>query len=434
MVPIPTARLVTLFAAASIAILVLPGRPPLGLLAIDGLLVLLAAVDAVLVDPDAVGVERSLPPSLTLGGTCGVVRWAVSNRTRRRLRVAVADELAPSLRPTARRVVLTVPPRATVTAEATITPSRRGRFEPAEIVVRVDGPLGLASRQRRRNVPGRLRVLPAFPSRREAEVRVERALTVGIRSARGRGAGTEFESLREYGADDEFRRIDWSATARAAKTIVRTYRAERNQQIMVLLDTGRGMAGQVAGVPRLDHAMDAAMALVVVSGALGDRCGLVAFDRDVRAVVAPGSGPAQLGRVVEAMYELGPRLVESDYRAAFTTTLLRFRRRSLLVVITELTEEALTETLFPALGLLLSRHLVIVAAVADPNVRSWATGPPADASETFRSAAAAQSVARRQALVARLRAAGVIVVDAEPVAVAAQLADAYLDLKGTGRL
>ncbi|GAC1313203.1 MAG: DUF58 domain-containing protein [Acidimicrobiales bacterium] len=435
MVPIPTARLAALSAAASMAILFVPGRPPVGLLAVDGFLVLAALVDFLLAaDPASIGVERTLPPTLTLGGTRGVVRWAVSNRGTRRLRVAVADELAPSLRATARRLALTVPPRATVTAEATITPSRRGRFEPREVVVRVDGPLGLTSRQRKRNVPGRLRVLPAFPSRREAEVRIERALTIGIRSARSRGGGTEFESLREYGPDDEFRRIDWSATARAGRPIVRTYRAERNQQIVVLLDTGRGMAGQVSGVPRLEHAMDAAMALVAVGAGMGDRCGLVAFDRGVRAIVAPGAGTAQLGRIVDALYELGPRLVESDYRAAFTATLGRFRRRSLLVVITELTEEALAESLFPALGLLLSRHLVIVAAVADPDVRSWATASPADASETFRSAAAAQAVARRQELVARLRSSGVIVVDGEPAAVAGQLADAYLDLKGAGQL
>ena len=433
--PIPTARLVALAAAASVAVLFIPGRPPIGILAVNAVLLITAAIDAWLApDPATVAVDRTLPATLTLGGTCGVVRWAVGNPSHRRLHVAVADELAPSLRPTARRLALTVPPHATLVAEATVTPSRRGRFEPTQIVVRVDGPAGLAARQARRQLAGRLRVLPAFPSRREADVRIERALTIGIRSARGRGSGTEFDSLREYGVDDEFRRIDWSATARMGRAIVRTYRAERNQQVVVLLDTGRGSAGRVAGVPRLEHAMDAAMALVAVGCGVGDRCGLVAFDRDIRAVVPPGSGAAQLGRVVEALYELAPRLVESDYRAAFTATLARFRRRSLLVVITELTEEALAETLLPALGLLLSRHIVIVAAVADPDIARWEAAIPVDATETFRNAAAAQSVARRGSAAARLRQAGVIVIDAAPLVLAGRLADTYLDLKATGRL
>src|SRR5206468_12792589 len=138
---------------------------------------------------------------------------------------------------------------------------------------------------RRRSLPGVLRVYPPFRSRAEAELRIDRAriLEVGLRSARGRGGGTEFDSLREYEVDDEFRRIDWAATARAGKAIVRTYRAERNQTVLLLLDAGRTMAGKVElpagvhvtdqgklpGVPRLDHAMDAVMMLTAVATRLG---------------------------------------------------------------------------------------------------------------------------------------------------------------------
>src|SRR5207237_4991523 len=193
---------------------------------------------------------------------------------------------------------------------------------------------GLAARQRRRQLPGLLRVYPPFKSRQEAELRIDRAriLEVGLRSARGQGGGTEFDSLREHGVDDESRRIDWAATAPTTRVIVRTYRAERNQTVIVLLDTGRTMAGQVDGVPRLDHAMDAVMMLTAVATRLGDRAGLVAFDQDVRAVVPPGHGRDQLTRVTEAMYSLEPELVESDHRGAFRETLARFRRRALLVL------------------------------------------------------------------------------------------------------
>src|SRR4051794_33019094 len=118
-----------------------------------------------------------------------------------------------------------------------------------------------------------------------------RILEVGLRSAQGRGGGTEFEQLREYTVDDEFRRMDWAATARASKPIVRTYRAERNQTVITMLDNGRIMAGRVDDVPRVEHAMDAVMMLTAVATRLGDRAGLVAFDSPGRAVGPPRPGP-----------------------------------------------------------------------------------------------------------------------------------------------
>src|SRR5205823_10886743 len=161
------------------------------------------------------------------------------------------------------RFRVVVPARGRISVSTMIRPLRRGRFEPVEMAVRVEGPLGLAARQRRRSQPGLMRVYPPFRSRKEAELRIDRnrIVEIGLRSAQGRGGGTEFEQLREYGVDDEFRRMDWAATARSQKAIVRTYRAERNQTVITMLDNGRIMAGRVDGVPRVEHAMDAVMML-----------------------------------------------------------------------------------------------------------------------------------------------------------------------------
>lgn len=273
-------------------------------------------------------------------------------------------------------------------------------------------------------------------------------LQVGLRAAQGKGGGTEFDSLREYTIDDEFRRIDWSATARARKPIVRTYRAERNQTVLVLLDTGRTMAGRIplsAGaasdrgpegetIPRLDHAMDAVMMMTAVATRLGDRTGLVCFGEDVRSVVPPHSGRQQLQAVTEAMYRLQPQLVESNYRAVFSETLTRFRRRALLVVLTELASQAVPETLLPALPMVLRSHLLLIAAVRDPQVEHWARVVPADAGAAFRKAAAVQALDRRARTVTRLRALGAVVIDAPPGRLAPDLADAYLTMKATARL
>jgi uncharacterized protein (DUF58 family) len=456
-VPVPTWRLAVAAAVGSLVVLLLPVAPPAGLWLVNGALLLVAAADWWLATrPGDLEVERGLPGIVPLGAEARVT-WQVANRggprrgppgnprgvprrigrrIGRAARVRLADELAPSLGAATRRARLVVPPRGRTAAATTIRPRRRGRFTPTELVLRVEGPLGLVARQGRRRLPGVLRVYPPFHSRDEAELRVNKAriLEVGLRSAQGRGGGTEFDSLREYGVDDEFRRIDWAATARSRSTIVRTYRAERNQTVLLLLDAGRTMAGRVAEVPRLDHAMDAVMMLTALATRLGDRAGLVAFDREVRAVVSPGHARDQLSRVTEAMYQLEPLLVEADYRGAFAETLARFRRRAMLVVLTELVEQAVTETLLPALPLIARDHLVVVASVADPEVRGWARATPVEPGTAYRKAAAVAALADRRRTVARLRGLGAVVVDAPPGRLAPELADAYLRVKATGRL
>jgi uncharacterized protein (DUF58 family) len=434
--PVPTGRLALAAGLASLLVLAMPVDAPVGLLLVNGGLLAVAVADFALAPaPGRVAVERKLPAVLALGGD-GEVSWTVRNPLNRRLRVGLADELAPSLRAGARRFTLTVPGVGSAVASTPIRPSRRGRFEPAELTVRTEGPVGLLARQGRRSLPARLRVFPPFSSRKEAELRIDRAriLEVGLRSAKGRGGGTDFDQLREYSVDDEFGRMDWAATARTGKAIVRTYRAERNQTVVVVLDNGRMMAGRVAGVPRVEHAMDAVLMLTAVATRLGDRAGLVVFDRRVRAVVAPSHRPDQLTRVSEAMYQLEPELAESDYRGAFTQTLTRFRRRALLVVLTELADQAVADTLLPALPMIARSHLVVIGAVQDPDLVGWAARTPLDAAASFRKAAAQAALEDRRRLVARLRGLGATVVDGPPGALAPALADAYLRVKATGRL
>jgi uncharacterized protein (DUF58 family) len=433
-VPVVTGRAAALAAAGSLVGFGVAG--PAWLVAVDGGLAALVLVDLALTPPPAkVRVERDLPEVVALD-TAATATWHVTNPTRRRLRIDLADQLAPSLRARIRQVRLSVPARRTVSASTTFRPARRGRFEIDELVVRVRGPLGLAARQRARHRADPLRVYPPFRSKDEAELRIRKAriLEMGLRTAQGRGGGTEFDQLREYTPDDELKRMDWSATARAGKPIVRTYRAERNQVVINLLDNGRVMAGRVDDVPKVEHAMDAVMMLTAVATRLGDRAGLVAFDREVRAVVPPSHARTQLGRVTEAMYALEPRLDESDYRGAFTETLARFRRRSMLVLYTDLVDQAVQESLLPALPLVARNHLVVIAAVQDTDVVRWAREPAADDDQAYRKAAALGALDERRRVRARLRGVGATVIDAPPRTLAQQLADAYLRVKATGRL
>lgn len=439
--PVPTLRLAIVALVAALAAALVPGSIALRLLVVNGLLFSVAVVDWLLAPrSSSFEIDRQLPKVITLGGVDRVT-WRVSDVRGRSFRVAVADELAPSLGAGSRRFAGVVPANGALTTSTSLTPSRRGRFQPAELVWRTDGPLGLASRQGRLHQAATLRVYPRFRSREEAELRIDRAriLEVGLRSAKGRGGGTEFDQLREYSVDDEFRRIDWSATARAGRPIVRTFRAERNQNVVVLFDNGRVMAGRVAsdstdGVPRAEFAMDAALLITTVATRLGDRCGLLAFDRGVRAVVQPGHGRGQLGKVTDALYELEPSLTDSDYAGAFHHTLAHFRRRSLIVLLTDLVEQAVGESLLPALPVLSRSHLLLVGAIQDPQVTAWADATVTDGESAYRQAAAARTLRSRARAAARLRAAGATVVDVPPERLAATLGDAYLEMKAAGRL
>jgi uncharacterized protein (DUF58 family) len=285
-------------------------------------------------------------------------------------------------------------------------------------------------------VPSVLRVHPPFRSREEAELKIRsaRMLDVGLRTNRGVGGGTEFEQLREYTVDDEFRRVDWAASARLGRPIVRSYRPERNQNVLVLMDNGRLAAARTGGYPRLEHAIDAAIMLGEVATRLGDRVGLVTFDREVRDVVPLSRRRDQVSRLTEAMFDLEPVLAESDYVGAFTHTLARFRRRMLIVLLTELSAPALIQSLLPAMHLIVRRHLVVVGSVVDTTIAGWADGPAADEAQAFRKAAAIDSLHERARVSVALRALGVTVVDSQPGRLAGELADVYLRVKSTGRL
>lgn len=448
--PVPAIRLVALAVVGAVAVFVLPeiGRTDLGVFTVDNrfLVVNLVILALALLDfvaapsPKRFAVTRSHPRAVTLDQPT-TISWEIETPKGMRplgssARVSVADQLAPSLRAATRRIELRLAARGTTTAGVEMCPSRRGRFEPEEMVVRTVGPLGFMHKQRRRRHRTSLKVLPPFRSAREAELSLRRAriLEIGLRSARGRGGGTEFDSLRELSPDDETRRIDWAATARSQRPIVRTYRAERNQTVLCLLDSGRTMAGRILGVPRMEHAMDGAMLLAELATGLGDRMGLLSFDQDVNTTIEPSNRRSQRALISERLFDLEPALAESNYRNAATHVLARYRRRSFLVLLTELGTEAVEQYLLPSLPLLIRTHLVVVAAVRDPDLVHWTTHTPTDEDGAFLRAASIASLEEREVLAARLRGMGAVVVDAAPADFATALGDAYLDAKAVGRL
>ena len=261
-----------------------------------------------------------------------------------------------------------------------------------------------------------------------------RLLQSGVRSSAIRGGGSDFDALREYLPDDEFRRINWRATARSTTAITNQFREERNQQLIVLLDASRAMAGQVEGVSRLEHALDAAVAVAELASRIGDHVGAVAFSQDVRAQLDPRGSRDQPHRIIDLLFGIEPWLEAPNYGAAFAGVLRRHRRRALMILFTDLSERSVLEPLLKAVPVLLSRHVVLVAAVRDPEVESMARAVPETSAEAYEKAAAAGFLDWRDSASALLRRMGVPTFDLHPHELAGRVADEYLRVKALGRL
>ncbi len=408
-------------------------RRPVGLVAAAAL-VGLVVLDACLAPaPRRIGVDRDLPAVVVLGRAAPVT-WTLRSPSRRRLGVAIADDPPPSLG-LERRHRRTLPARGSVTVSSPMRPWRRGTFVVSTVTVRVTGPLRLATRQQDRDLPGVVEVHPAFPSRDRTLLRLERErlLTAGNRLSRRVGGGTEFDHLSEYRYGDDVRRVDWMASARLGHPVVRRYRVERDRVVHLLVEHGRSAATVVDGVPRLDHAMDAAMALVTAANAIGDRAGVEAYADRVTTRVPPARRADQVARVARALHGLEPTLVEADHRGAFAHVAAVQRRRALLVVLTDLGAAAALADLARALPVLTSRHEVVVASVTDPAVEAVADHAPSSALDAHHAAGAATLLQRHRHAEGVVAGLGAHVVTGPPGVVAERLVDRYLDLKGHGR-
>ena len=375
---------------------------------------------------------RSGDTSILLGQQ-GTVLLTIANPGRRPLRGIVRDSWQPSLR-AGDPVRVAIPAGGQVSVTTKLAPNRRGDKAAGPVTVRSVGPLGLAARQGSRLVPWTVRVLPPFLSRRHLPEKLAVLRQIdGQHRSLIRGQGAEFDSLREYVIGDDVRSIDWRSSARRAEVVVRTWRPERDRRIVILLDTGRTSAGRVAGVPRLDSYLDAALLLTAVAARAGDRADLLAVDRQVRARVVGANRMQVLARMTDAMAVLEPELAESDGGLIASTLLRTARQRSLIVLLTDLNSAALELGLLPNIPLLARRHRLLVAAVADPRVAEMAAAR-GDAVSVYQAAAAQRAEAGRARLAARLRRAGVAVIDAPPDRLPSALTDAYLELKSSGQL
>ena len=424
---------VALLAALGALVVGLAAPSMVGVLVVSGILLTTSLVDVALAGPvRPIRLDRSGDRTVRLGQSAQVTLHVRNDG--RRLRGVLRDAWPPSAGAIGERAALDVEPGGRQRVAVTLRPTRRGDRPADRVTIRSLGPLGLAGRQGTHVVPWTIRVLPPFHSRRHLPSRLARLRELDGRSAiRIRGAGTEFDSLREYVVGDDTRSIDWRATARRGDVVVRTWRPERDRHVLLVLDTGRTSAGRVGDAPRLDAAMDAGLLLAALATRAGDRVDLLAYDRRTRVIVERPSSTETLPRLVDAMANLEPELLETDHRGLAVEVLRRAGRHSFVVLFTGLDAGPIEDGLLPVLGQLTHRHTVLVAAVADPRLAELASGR-GDTAAVYGAAAAEHDRIGRSRVSRLLERHGAHVVDALPAELPPAVADAYLELKAAGRL
>jgi uncharacterized protein (DUF58 family) len=292
---------------------------------------------------------------------------------------------------------------------------------------------GEARGERARVLPDTSRFLPT-----EALSPKQVLASLGVKPARQRGEGMEFESLRDYVRGDDPRRIDWRATARRGRVVTRLHQHERNHTVMVALDASRLMGSLVgeSGRTKLDTAVDAALALMWSALHAGDRVGAVVFDRERRLFMEALAGRAALGAFVEGLAPVQPRLVEADYRVLSASLLGRRQKRSLVVVLTDFADTD-PDTLVTPMALLARRHRVLLVALRDRRFdvldpRRARTRSRVVETGLYERIVLDDLLREREQTLARLRLAGVYTLDLVSEEVTASVLNRYLAMRSEG--
>jgi uncharacterized protein (DUF58 family) len=428
---LPSGRWLALLAAAAPLFLLSPGVA----LGVDLLLVLLLAADALAIpSADRLQATRRTPARISLGARAEV-EIRIDNRTARRVRVRVTDDLPPILERVGGDVAdVWVPARREEGAGYAVRTVRRGDGVFGALHLRVAGPLGLAWRQRTMDRADAVRVVPGV-----LEVKRYRLLGLrnrlreaGFRSVRQRGEGGAFESLREYVRGDDPRTVDWKASARRGGLIVRQFELERRQNVVIAIDAGRLMTQKVGERERLDYALTAALLLADVARVHDDAVGLLVFSDKVEAFIPPARN--SVARLAEALGEVHARMVEPNYPAAFTYLSKHVRKRSLLVLFTDLIDPLASAAVVSQLSRAADRHLPLAVAIRNPDLEAAAAQTATDEATVYRRAAAEELLQARAAALAAMQRAGVLVADTRPGDSVPAVVNRYLDVKRRGML
>lgn len=401
------------------------------------LLIMAVAIDLIMLPaPAALAVEREFPASVGIGDEVEG-SYTVFNHSARALRVELHDQLPSLVDGGVHAMTLPVPAASAQRVAAAIRGKVRGVDALGIVGLRVSTRLGLVSARHVFETVDAIRVIPSLAGvRRYRLLAMQHRLdAMGIRVLRHKGQGQAFARLREYVRGDDPRHIDWKATSKKGKFITREFTVERSQTVITLVDAGRGMTQLSGEFSRFEHALSAALILTDVASSSGDRVGTLVFDDEVRAFVPPQASKGALALVRDAFIPVSATSREPDYASSFRFLSAHQKKRALVVFFTDVIDVRASQSLLAHVTHSAARHLVLVVALR--NDALFAAAAPADEASTtqlFESAAAEEVIQAREAVLERMRRAGIVVLDVSPQTMTAGVVNRYLELKARGAL
>ena len=415
------------------------GRPMLrwALLAYDVALIALAIIDARRSQlPKGVSITREFGGRFAVGAETEV-HLNVQNAQPHAISLAIKDEYPAQMKLSGlREAHMRVDGQNSAALVYGLTPPKRGRFEFGQIAVRFLSRLNLVWCETRVGEATAVKVYPNMRRAREAELKAlgARSLVASHRKTSWRGEGREFESLRDYVRGDELRHISWSATARRGKLTTRQYQIERDQTILIAIDGGRLMTARIDQETKLDSAVHAALALMSAAARAGDNAGLLVFGRKIKSFLPPGRGHDHIEAALEALYSVEPEMIEPSYSRAFEYIAANSKRRSLVIVLTDLVDEEGSKELLTSLRLLRPRHLPLVVTIADRDLRAVVSSPPENVRDLFTQSVAEEIMHLRETALRLVESQGGLALDVTAAALAPAILEKYLQVKERGLL
>jgi len=309
-------------------------------------------------------------------------------------------------------------------------PVRRGAGVVTDIWLRWRGPLGMVWRQMRSRPDRKLPITPNIAAVRDEAIRLfSRQAAFGIKIQREAGEGAEFHALRDFQPGMDIRTVDWKQSARHAQLLAKEHRTERNHHIVFAIDCGRTMSEPLAGLPRLDRALNAALLLAFVSLKLGDRVGIFGFDSRVRVASGVVSGVRGFSALQHLAASIDYSTEETNFTLGLSTLAGDLERRSLVIIFTDFPDSISAELMIENTERLLRHHLVLFIALRDVDLEAMARAEPATPGDVSRAVTAGALLAERDLVLRRLRHIGVEVMEAPLETLGPNLVSAYLALK-----
>ncbi len=407
-------------------------------LAYDIVLFIMALADMIVSRklPDALTAVREFDRRFAIGDPT-TVSVNISNASNRPLHLKIKDEYpAAMILNEPREAEFTVEAQATAKFLYSVTPTRRGKYEFGHIAVRYLSRIGLVWCQIELGQQQSVKVYPNMRRAREMELKAlgARSFLAIQRKAIRRGEGREFESMRDYVRGDELRHISWTTTARRSRLTTRQYQIERDQTVIIALDAGRLMTGRIGNETKFDTAIHASLALMSACVRAGDNCGLVVFGRRVIKFLPPKRGVEYIDAVLEALHDLEPELIEPSYARGFQFIASNLKKRSFVVVLTDLVDKDSSKELINSLKLLRPRHLPLVVTIGDRDLNAAVSHSPKDLKEVFTQSAAEEIIHQRESALKLVESLGGLALDVTTQTLAPKLLETYLRVKERGLL